>query len=889
MLKLRSFIICMLAVFLAATTMTQAQAPTLNIPANGDNCVAKNALFGWTFNNSGTITGTVSYKLQVSTSSVFSGTLVHDVQQAPPADGFTSNTLSYGTQYWWRVGQIYSSDPSTTYYSFSNSFTTKAAPPVALTPAPSNCNPLSNTFTWSNVAGATSYLLQVSETSDFSATVASSTYSNTFGVASVPKNLTNYFWRVRASVGTCVTDWSSSNSFTTIIGSPSATFPSNFASSVPLSVDLAWAPLNGATSYDVEVSTSPTFSNSTTFGQLVTPTVNFTSSSFNTQYYWRVRATDANCTSAWSNSFTFRTTLSSTTLTAPATGASCVSLTPTLTWGSVAGALRYQVQVASAPSFLPVTIEYDNFSTTPSKQVVLANPSSTYYWRVRANDSLNTGDWSSNKYFITTINAPAPSAPVDALAGAPMVMEFKFQNLGQITSMILQVSTDPNFATTVSSTTASTPSRTITLTNYNTTHYWRVKSILTPCESDWSRSRSFTTILGHPLLTTPINNATKQPLEINFSWEPVTGALAYDIELSKSGTFTTLPLLSRSDVPNNNISLKTFEQNTTYQWRVRTRASNGLSPWSPIRVFTTGAAGAAIPALLSPANNTKKIAIDTRLAWSKSPKALRYRLQLTDDVNFNNVIKDTLLGTVNDTTFKTNDLKFFTNHWWRVSAINDSGATAFSDPYTFRTIAFAPTDAALLTAPKQDTTLYIRNNVYFKWNAVPRTTEYYTLSSPDGGYEMSIATDANFSSTFYNSRTVWNTESMQSGFNENTTYFWRVRGWNEAGNGPWSQVSSFKIGPISSVNLDQYNFEAQVNPTPAIENTQLSFTLPNDGIAKVTILDNSGRLVRTLANQPMSQGKHSIDIITSGLSSGSYFFNIEFDNKYQFGQFVITK
>lgn len=889
MLKLRSFIICMFAFFLAATSLTQAQAPTLNTPANGDNCVVKNAQFGWTFNSSGTIAGTITYKLQVSTTSLFSGTLVHNLQQAPPNDTFTSTTLTNGTQYWWRVGQIYSSDPSTTYYSFSNSFTTKAAPPIAISPSPSNCNALSNTFTWSNVPGATSYLLQLAEVSDFSATVASSTFSSTIGTSTVPKNLTGYFWRTRANVGTCVTDWSSSNSFTTIISSPSLTFPANFASSVPLSVDLGWNLLTGATSYDIEVSTSPTFSNSTTFGLVNTNTVNFTSSSFNTQYYWRVRANDLNCTSTWSNSFTFKTTYSTATLTTPATGSSCVSITPTLNWGAVPGALRYQVQLANAPSFLPATIEYDNFSTTTSKAVVLANPSSTYYWRVRANDSINTGDWSRNNYFITTINAPAPSAPLDGLAGAPMVMEFKFQNLGQITAMILEVSTDPTFATSLSSTTSSLPSRTVTLTNYNTVHYWRVKSILTPCQSDWSRSRSFTTILGYPLLTTPSNSATKQPLEINFSWQPVAGALSYDIELSKSGTFTNLPLLSRSDVPNNNISLKTFDQNTTYQWRVRTRASNGLSPWSPIWNFTTGAAGATIPMLISPANSVKKVAIDVRLVWKKAPRALTYRLQLTDDVNFANLIKDTILASTNDTTYKTNDLKFFTNHWWRVLSTNDSGATAFSDPFTFRTIAFAPTDAATITAPKQDSVIYNTNNIYFKWTAVPRTTEYYSFNSADGGYEMSIATDANFSSTFYNSRTVWNSEAMQSGFNEKTPYFVRVRGWNEAGNGPWSQVSKFSIGDISSVKLDQFNFEASVSPTPAIENTQLSFTLPNEGFAKVTILDNSGRLVRTLANQSMSQGKHSFDIITSGLSSGSYFFNIEFDNKYQFGQFVITK
>ena len=46
-----------------------------------------------------------------------------------------------------------------------------------------------------------------------------------------------------------------------------------------------------------------------------------------------------------------------------------------------------------------------------------------------------------------------------------------------------------------------------------------------------------------------------------------------------------------------------------------------------------------------------------------------------------------------------------------------------------------------------------------------------------------------------------------------STYYWRINAWNEAGNGPWSAVNSFKIPKYVSVNEDKsQSFDSKISP-----------------------------------------------------------------------------
>lgn len=95
------------------------------------------------------------------------------------------------------------------------------------------------------------------------------------------------------------------------------------------------------------------------------------------------------------------------TLTAPANGATGVSLTPTLTWNVSAGATSYTVTVDTDAGFvLPNT--YQNTTASTSDMVpgaTLAN-NTVYFWRVVASDGVNMTSGTPNPSSFTTVPAP---------------------------------------------------------------------------------------------------------------------------------------------------------------------------------------------------------------------------------------------------------------------------------------------------------------------------------------------------------------------------------------------------------------------------------------------------------------------------------------------------
>ncbi len=143
--------------------------------------------------------------------------------------------------------------------------------------------------------------------------------------------------------------------------------------------------------------------------------------SYNTKYYWHVKAYNVNGYSYWSNkrSFTTQSPPSAPptpTLASPANGATNISTSPTLIWYSSSGATSYRLQVSRYSSFS--TLVFDNAAiTATSKQVSALSYSTIYYWRVNASNSNGTSAWSSVRSF-TTQSAPSsdPCLPATSTA-----------------------------------------------------------------------------------------------------------------------------------------------------------------------------------------------------------------------------------------------------------------------------------------------------------------------------------------------------------------------------------------------------------------------------------------------------------------------------------------
>ncbi len=303
------------------------------------------------------------------------------------------------------------------------SFTTIAVTPSAPTLAsPANGATgvaTSPTLSWNASTGATSYTLQVSTSSDFSTLVLNQTgIVGTSYAASSLLNNTTYYWRVNATNAGGTSAWSSVWSFTTIVAAPLAptlALPANGATGVAASPTLSWNISSGATSYALQVSTSSDFS-TLVLNQTGIGSTSYAVSSLlnNTTYYWRVNATNAGGTSAWSSVWSFTTVVaapSAPTLALPANGATGVAASPTLSWNISSGATSYTLQVSTSSDFSTLVVNQTGIISTSYAVSLLNN--TTYYWRVNATNAGGTSGWSSVWSFATAV-----ATSVEEIAGS---------------------------------------------------------------------------------------------------------------------------------------------------------------------------------------------------------------------------------------------------------------------------------------------------------------------------------------------------------------------------------------------------------------------------------------------------------------------------------------
>ena len=138
----------------------------------------------------------------------------------------------------------------------------------------------------------------------------------------------------------------------------------------------------------------------------------------NTQYFWRVRATNKEGgASAWSSVWTFMTKLdvpAAPTLSSPANGTVDVETDPTLLWNTTAGAALYSLQVATSSDFSNLIVNEDNI-INPYYNVSGLSNNTQYFWRVNASNIVGTSAWSEAWNFTVTatgiLDNPSVSFP----------------------------------------------------------------------------------------------------------------------------------------------------------------------------------------------------------------------------------------------------------------------------------------------------------------------------------------------------------------------------------------------------------------------------------------------------------------------------------------------
>ncbi|MFA6457721.1 MAG: Ig-like domain-containing protein, partial [Bacteroidota bacterium] len=603
------------------TTLSVPEAPVLIAPLVSAVNISTSPTFTWNAS-----VGATSYRLQVSTSSSFSTTVLSNngiggtSMQVPGLIG--------GTVYFWRVNAANSAGTSA---NSTRSFTTiSAGTPTLVTPIDGATNQsINSTLVWNVVPGAGSYRLQVSTSNSFASTFYNdSTLTNTSQVVSGLAIGTTYFWRVNSKISGQKSAYSDIWSFTTIAVPtvPVLVSPVNAAINQLVSPVMIWNDVSGADTYRLQVSTSNTFA-STLYND---STLTNSSQSVNglavgTTYFWRVNAKNLAGTSAYSviRSFTTIVVPAVPTLFAPADAATNQSINPNLIWNSVPGAATYRLEVSTSNTFA-TTVHNDSTIASTSKQVTGLAIGTTYFWRVNAKNAAGTSAYSATRSFTTIVLPAAPVlvSPLDASVNQSATPTLIWNAVTGAASYRVQVSTSNTFATTVyNDSTRTSTSQQITGLTIGTTYFWRVNAKNAAGTSAYSATRSFTTSAAPlaPILIAPINLAANQPANPTMSWNASVGAITYRLQVSSSNTFAST-VFNDSTISGTSRQLTGLTLGTTYFWRVNAKNVSGTSQNSIVWSFTTIVAAPIAPILLAPIDAAVDVSRSPTLSWNPSAR-----------------------------------------------------------------------------------------------------------------------------------------------------------------------------------------------------------------------------------------------------------------------------
>ncbi len=584
----------------------------------------------------------------------------------------------------------------------------------------------------------------------------------------------------------------------------------------------------------------------------------------------------------------------------PVNGATNVSLTALLDWDSVAFGKTYQVQISLDTVYSSTVLD--------SSLIILSslnippgslNNNVRYFWHVRCENAGGIGPWSVNYSFTTIVALPfAPGliAPVNGASNVSLTPTFDWDSTSPADSYTLQASLDTSFSNPyifISGITQSFLNLTNPPLQNNFRYYWRVNATNPAGTGPWSTVFNFTTLLGMPaapVLLSPPNFATGVSLTPLLDWVEDISATNYRVQLSQDSAFaSTLFDTNGFNISQVNVPGGLLTNVTTYFWRVRTTNPIGTGPYSQPFRFTTLLSPPIAPVLVYPPNNSTDISTTPTLNWDSVQYSTSYRVQLSTDSTFTT----TLLINAGGLVFSHYNvpgglLSNNTLYYWRVNATNSAGTGPYSIVWKFRTVISPPVAAPSLISPPNGAVNQPLTPT-LDWNDVFGTT----------GYKLLVSTDSLFNTTLLDTTITPSQFTIPAGrLSGSQTYYWKCRGFNIGGFGPWSvtwRFSTLVIGiePISEIIPDKFmlydNFPNPFNPV-----TNIKFDIPKHGIgiyqnAELIIYDITGRIVSVLINENLRPGKYSVQWNAGNYSSGIYIYSLRAGNFSAVKKMVLIK
>ncbi|MCL2039746.1 MAG: fibronectin type III domain-containing protein [Bacteroidetes bacterium] len=405
----------------------------ISMPVTNSKCVPlNNAELRWRSNLSD------DYYIQIAIYNSQNDSLITIINAPNTKSYIMNNILQYQHQYYYkmriRTADLFGEDYIYSEWTGTDSFETT-------TPGPNLISPENNLFgamdnielMWQEVPNAEYYILEVCSDNAFNKQQASfyqdiPLQETQIGFPLHP-GISYYYWRVKARIGDCESDYTEIRNFSSALAVPEIIFPENLSVENSNYVLIKWRLIENA-KYDVEYSKykyafDSLYSLVSTITYIVGDEVTLYSLDTNTTYYWRIRAKNDIASSSWSEIYEFKTGYEEpykVTLSTPIDKVNYIRY-GTYRWQPTTHVQEYKLEFSTEQNFsycFGFIVPADQTSYTLESNMfdeeefpaLLHN--TKYYWRVCGVNKTAIGAWSDAREFttfpkITYVNLVGPT------------------------------------------------------------------------------------------------------------------------------------------------------------------------------------------------------------------------------------------------------------------------------------------------------------------------------------------------------------------------------------------------------------------------------------------------------------------------------------------------
>ncbi len=588
---------------------------------------------------------------------------------------------------------------------------------------------------WQAVDRATGYIIEINGQEQGIGN--NTTYTHTEIAAN-----TTYTYKIRAINAGGTSSWSEPLVKSTLPGAPDIPTITGVAET-NTSITITWSAIAGAIGYEIEAD-GKIYNSGTDTSYL------HSGLEPGTEHTYRIRSRNEGGKSNWSSTNTATTALESPNIPANLS-AEPTENSITLTWNQIDGALGYICEIDGVEHTVTEAV-YVHTGLTPETQ---------HTYRVRTEGDGGLSDWST-KIIVSTL------AEETIILKSPANIE-----IAPTTNSIAITWDEAETAESYDIELNSSLIDNVTVTNYvynglapETTHIVRLRSKNNEGTSSWSAPVTVTTQADVvDTIEAPIGLSATATITV--TWQPVDGAIGYDIEadgvIVDRENQTTLVYIEPSTAPTfevtiNNGNETTYHHtglvpNTPHTYRIRTITAEGKSAWStPLTITAPTSQIPAVPTNL----NAEPTETTLLITWDEVNSANSY------DIEADGVIIDN----GNNNAYIQNGLLPNTAHTYRIRAKNPAGTSNWSSPLTISTLEEIP---MLLTTPTNIKAQATDKTLTITWDKVTGAQNY--------DIEIDGIQKANTSSTTY----------ILDQLEPNSQYIIRLRANSTEGTSSWSE------------------------------------------------------------------------------------------------------